>query len=259
MGFLHEGHASLIEVAARENDFVVVSDFVNPLQFGANEDFATYPKDLQNDARVAESAGADLIFHPSADELYQCDYINDHQNLTVVNAPSNLADTLCGITRPGHFDGVCTVVNKLFNIVTPDVAYFGQKDAQQLAIIKKMVADLNMNVVVKGCPIVRDVDGLAKSSRNSYLSPDERAAALCLSRAIERAKLLIESGETGGQKLVREAKSIIDTEPRAEIEYIKLVDPDSLREVEGLDTSAMLVLAVKIGKTRLIDNSILVG
>ena len=189
MGYLHEGHGSLIKAARAENDKVVVSIFVNPMQFGPTEDLASYPRDLAKDSALCESLGVDMIFHPEPEEMY-------HSNFSSYVDMSVLTEELCGLSRPVHFRGVCTVVNKLFNIVQPDRAYFGQKDAQQLAIIKHMVDDLNMNVEVIGCPIIREEDGLAKSSRNTYLSEEERKAALVLSKSIALGRKMVEDGET---------------------------------------------------------------
>ena len=196
MGFLHEGHKSLIVRAVSENDFVVVSDFVNPTQFGPNEDFESYPRDIEKDRLMCEEAGADIIFNPEPSEMYD-------NALTTVSV-DKITKTLCGASRPIHFAGVATVVSKLFNIVAPDRAYFGEKDAQQLLVIKKMVKDLNFDIDIIGCPIIREDDGLAKSSRNTYLNPDERKAALCLSRALNIGKAMIDSGETSA-KAVKDA------------------------------------------------------
>ena len=200
MGYLHEGHKSLMDAARKGNDKVVVSIFVNPMQFGPTEDLATYPRDLDHDAALCESAGVDLIFHPEAEEMYEKDFCS-FVDMT------GLTEGLCGKTRPIHFRGVCTVVNKLFNIVTPDHAYFGQKDGQQLAVIKRMVRDLNMDIEIVGCPIVREEDGLAKSSRNTYLSPEERKAALILSKTVALGKELAKT-EKDANKVVEAMKKI---------------------------------------------------
>ncbi len=247
MGYLHEGHGSLIERARRENDKVVVSIFVNPMQFGPSEDLASYPRDLDKDAAYCESLGADLIFHPEPEEMYHGDFCS-YVDMSV------LTEELCGLSRPVHFRGVCTVLTKLFNIVTPDRAYFGQKDAQQLAIVKHMVADLNMDVEIIGCPIVREADGLAKSSRNTYLSPEERKAALILSKAVNLGEKLVASGETSAVKLVDAMKELIATEPLAKIDYVKAVDGLTMQQVEDLRTPLLVAMAVYIGSTRLIDN-----
>ena len=247
MGYLHEGHGSLISRARAENDKVVVSIFVNPMQFGPGEDLESYPRDLDKDSAYCESLGADLIFHPEPEEMYTdgfCSYVD----------MSVLTEELCGLSRPVHFRGVCTVVNKLFNIVQPDQAYFGQKDAQQLAIIKRMVQDLNMDLEIIGCPIVREEDGLAKSSRNTYLSAGERQAALVLSRAVKLGQELVAGGETDAKKIVSEMRAFIEKEPLARIDYVKAVDGLTMRQIDTVKSPMLVALAVYIGKTRLIDN-----
>ena len=249
MGYLHEGHKSLVEAARKDNDKVVVSIFVNPMQFGPTEDLATYPRDLDHDAALCESVGVDLIFHPEAEEMYEKDFCS-FVDMT------GLTEGLCGKTRPIHFRGVCTVVNKLFNIVTPDHAYFGQKDGQQLAVIKRMVRDLNMDIEIVGCPIVREEDGLAKSSRNTYLSPEERKAALILSKTVALGKELAKT-EKDANKVVEAMKENIKTEPLAKIDYVEAVDALSMAPVEKLEGTCMLAMAVYIGKTRLIDNTLI--
>ena len=249
MGYLHEGHKSLMDAARKGNDKVVVSIFVNPMQFGPTEDLATYPRDLDHDAALCESAGVDLIFHPEAEEMYEKDFCS-FVDMT------GLTEGLCGKTRPIHFRGVCTVVNKLFNIVTPDHAYFGQKDGQQLAVIKRMVRDLNMDIEIVGCPIVREEDGLAKSSRNTYLSKDERKAALILSKTVALGKELAKT-EKDANKVVEAMKKNIETEPLAKIDYVEAVDALSMAPVEKLEGTCMLAMAVYIGKTRLIDNTLI--
>ena len=247
MGYLHEGHLSLIRRAKEENDFVVVSIFVNPTQFGAGEDFETYPRNLQRDAELCESAGADLIFHPGVLEMYPKGY------MTYVEV-DGITESLCGKSRPGHFKGVTTVVAKLFNIVSADKAYFGQKDAQQVAVIAKMALDLNMDTIVVPCPIVREPDGLAMSSRNTYLNPEERAAALVLSKSLWKAKEMIDQGNRDAQ-LVRDAiLENIKGEPLAAIDYVELVDALTLKELNEIRGDILIALAVKFGKTRLIDN-----
>ena len=245
MGYLHEGHASLIKKCRKENDRVVVSVFVNPTQFGPNEDLEDYPRDFARDSALCESIGADLIFHPEPEEMYDdaCAYVSIH----------TLSDTLCGKTRPIHFKGVCTVVSKLFNIVTPDNAYFGQKDAQQLAIIKKMVKDLNFDIRIVGCPIIREEDGLAKSSRNTYLNPEERKAALCLHRAVLRGQEIIAAG-CSSEGIRQEMEKVILAEPLAKIDYISVVDALTMQPVDAVDRDVLVAMAVYIGKTRLIDN-----
>ncbi|MEE0776240.1 MAG: pantoate--beta-alanine ligase [Bacillota bacterium] len=245
MGYLHEGHASLIQKCRDENDKVVVSIFLNPTQFGANEDLDAYPRDFNRDTKLCEAMGADLIFHPEPIEMYD-------NARTYVNI-EGLSDHLCGKSRPTHFRGVCTVVSKLFNIVTPDRAYFGQKDAQQLAIIKKMVKDLDFDIEIIGCPIVREEDGLAKSSRNTYLNVAERKAALCLSRSIALGKEVIETTEQS-KDLIAKMKEVIDAEPLAKIDYIEVVDAKTMEPVSTTLGSVLVAMAVYIGKTRLIDN-----
>ena len=245
MGFLHEGHKSLIERAVKENDRVVVSDFVNPTQFGPNEDFESYPRDINADAALCESAGASLIFNPEPSEMYQ-------DALTFIDM-NKITKVLCGKTRPIHFKGVCTVVSKLFNIVKPDRAYFGQKDAQQLAIIRKMVLDLNFDIQIVGCPIVREEDGLAKSSRNTYLSCEERKAALCLSKAVKKGQELIRNGISASEVLEPMCE-IINSEPLARIDYVSMVDALSMQPVDAVNDDVLIAMAVYIGKTRLIDN-----
>lgn len=246
MGYLHEGHQSLMKCAKKENDKVVVSIFVNPMQFGPSEDLADYPRDLEHDMEKCEEVGVDLIFHPEPSEMYEDDFCS------FVDM-SGLTEGLCGKTRPVHFRGVCTVVNKLFHIVTPDNAYFGQKDGQQLAVIRRMVRDLNMNVNVVGCPIIREEDGLAKSSRNTYLSKEERKAALVLSKAIQLGSELSKT-EKNAKKVVSQMKELIQKEPLAKIDYVEAVDAFSMEPVETLDGECMLAMAVYIGNTRLIDN-----
>lgn len=246
MGYLHEGHMSLID-AAGENDRVVVSIFVNPMQFGPNEDLASYPRDLEHDAKMCEEHGVDLIFHPTPEEMYGENF-NSYVDMNV------LTQELCGLSRPVHFRGVCTVVTKLFNIVAPDKAYFGQKDAQQLAIIKRMVKDLNMPLAVVGCPIVREEDGLAKSSRNTYLSGEERKAALVLSRSIFLGRELVEKGETDCRKIIAAMTEEIEKEPLARIDYVKIVDLETMQQVAEIKGGILTAIAVYIGKTRLIDN-----
>lgn len=245
MGYLHEGHASLIRRCREENDIVVVSVFVNPTQFGPNEDLEAYPRDFQRDSALCASLGADLIFHPEPEDMYQnpCAYVSIE----------TLSDNLCGKSRPIHFRGVCTVVSKLFNIVSPDRAYFGQKDAQQLAIIKKMVKDLDFDIEIVGCPIIREEDGLAKSSRNTYLSPDERKAALFLSRAVRKGQEIISAGMES-DSVLSEMRKVIQAEPLARIDYVSMVDALTMQDVEKVDRDVLVAMAVYIGKTRLIDN-----
>lgn len=252
MGFLHEGHKSLIDRAVAENDKVVVSDFVNPTQFGPNEDLESYPRDLNRDAALCENAGASLIFNPEPSEMYA----NDACTFMEMN---DLTGELCGKTRPIHFRGVCTVVSKLFNIVTPDKAYFGQKDAQQLAVIRRMVRDMNFDIEIVGCPIVRESDGLAKSSRNTYLNEEERTAALVLSQAIKLGQDMAENGEKSADKIVDAMINHIKKEPLAKIDYVKAVDAVSIAPVTEMNPPVLVAMAVYIGKTRLIDNFIYEG
>ena len=248
MGFLHEGHASLIRRCREENDIVVVSDFVNPTQFGPTEDLEAYPRDFKRDSELCESLGADLIFHPEPKDMYH----DPHAYVSI----DTLSDTLCGKTRPIHFKGVCTVVSKLFNIVAPDRAYFGQKDAQQLAIIRKMVQDLNFDIQIVGCPIIREEDGLAKSSRNTYLNEKERQAALVLSRSLKEGKALMDAGEKDTAKIRKVITDMIEKEPLAKIDYVEVVDWNTLESVDKVDGPVLTAIAVYIGKTRLIDNFI---
>ena len=245
MGFLHEGHASLIRKCREQNDIVVVSDFVNPTQFGPNEDLEAYPRDFERDSKLCESLGADLIFAPSPEDMYH----DPHAFVSI----DTLSETLCGKTRPIHFKGVCTVVTKLFHIVAPDRAYFGEKDAQQLVIIRKMVKDLNFDIEIVGCPIVREEDGLAKSSRNTYLNDKERQAALCLSRAVKTGKEVIYTG-ADAKEVLNPMKAIIEAEPLARIDYVMMVDALTMQPIEKADRDVLVAMAVYIGKTRLIDN-----
>ena len=247
MGYLHEGHKSLIERSVKENDRTIVSVFVNPIQFGPNEDLATYPRDIESDKKLCESVGADLIFNPEPDEMYG-DRFCTHVDMSV------LTEDLCGASRPGHFRGVQTVVLKLFNIAMPNKAYFGEKDAQQLAVIKRMVEDLNVNVEIVGCPIVREADGLAKSSRNTYLSKEEREAATIINKALTIGKELIKNGERDTKTVVDKITDVINSEPMANIEYIKIVDLLTIKPVEKIEGSVLCAAAVRFGTTRLIDN-----
>lgn len=247
MGFLHKGHASLIKKAVEDNDIVVVSDFVNPIQFGPNEDLESYPRDINADSKLCEEIGADFIFNPEPSEMY-------HDKKAFVDI-EGLSDNLCGAKRPGHFRGVCTVCTKLFNIVGPDRAYFGQKDAQQLSIIKKLVLDLNIPVEIIPVPIVREDDGLAMSSRNTYLSKEERKAALCLSKAIFTGEKMAKDGASL-EKVLEKMTEIIKTEKLAKIDYISAVDLETIENVENFNQDTLVAIAVYIGKTRLIDNFI---
>lgn len=249
MGFLHEGHRSLIERAVAENDRVVVSVFINPIQFAPNEDLESYPRDIEADRALCTDAGAAMIFNPEPAEMYP-------QGFCTAVDMNGLKFELCGKSRPIHFSGVCTVVTKLFNIVGPDRAYFGQKDAQQLAIIRRMVRDLNMPLEVVGCPIVREEDGLAKSSRNTYLNEQERAAALILSKTIFLGQKLVDEGERDAKKLIAAMEANIATEPLARIDYVDVVDAENIERIDRLEGEVLVAMAVHIGKTRLIDNFI---
>ncbi|MCU0652582.1 MAG: pantoate--beta-alanine ligase [Candidatus Omnitrophica bacterium] len=250
MGTLHPGHLSLIKKARKENDIVIVSIFVNPSQFAPSEDFKKYPRNLKKDIVLCKKEGADIIFAPEAKEMYPAGY------RTFVDV-SELSQCLCGKSRPMHFRGVATVVLKLFNLVQPDTAYFGQKDAQQAVIIKKMVADLNVPVLIKVMPIVREGDGLAMSSRNRYLSPEERDEAVVLSRALKEAKMMIKQGERNTDIIIQRMRGIIMRKKIAKIDYISIVYLDGLNMVSAISDKCLIALAVHIGKTRLIDNAII--
>ena len=247
MGALHEGHASLVAAAVSQCDRVVASVFVNPTQFGVGEDLDSYPRDFEHDCRLLEEKGCSMVFHPEVEEMYPPGFG------TYVNLETEMTKQLCGKSRPGHFRGVCTVVSKLFNIVTPDRAYFGQKDAQQLAIIRKMVRDLNFDIEIVGCPIIREEDGLAKSSRNTYLSQEERKAALCLSKAVKLGQETIHTG-IAAEELLGKMRAVIEAEPLAKIDYVSMVDALTMQPVEKADRDVLVAMAVYIGKTRLIDN-----
>lgn len=249
MGYLHEGHQSLMKAAVKDCDKVVVSVFVNPMQFGPGEDLESYPRDMERDTEVCREAGVDLIFHPEPSEMY-------HEDFSSFVDMNTLTDNLCGKTRPIHFRGVLTVVSKLFHIVMPDKAYFGQKDAQQLAVIRHMVSDMNEDIEIVGCPIIREPDGLAKSSRNTYLSPEERKAALCLSRAVFAGQDMVKKGEKDAMKVRAAMVKIIEEEPLAKIDYVQLVDFKTLTDIDTVCAPMLAAMAVYIGKTRLIDNFI---
>ena len=245
MGYLHDGHAALIDQARKDNDKVIVSIFVNPTQFGENEDLNSYPRDINRDKSLCEAHKADIIFSPTSDEMY-------HDRKAFVNIVE-LSDTLCGISRPIHFKGVCTVITKLFNIIQPTNAYFGEKDAQQLAIIRKMVYDLNFPVNIIGVPIVRESDGLAKSSRNTYLSKEERKTATILYKAIQMGKQTIKHGASA-DSIINTMTEIINTEPLAKIDYVSVVDANTMQPVHEITSPVLVAIAVYIGSTRLIDN-----
>lgn len=250
MGALHEGHLSLMRRAREENDFVVVTLFVNPTQFGPQEDLARYPRDLERDMALTKEAGGDLLFAPAPEEMY----LPGHCTWVEVEA---LSEGLCGASRPGHFRGVCTVVTKLFNLCRPDRAYFGQKDAQQLAIIRRMARDLNQGVEIVGCAIVREADGLALSSRNVYLTAEERAQAVVLSRALRAAEAEVAAGERDTAGLLETMRSVLNTADLGQIEYIAIVDGAELTPVQKVEGECLAALAVRFGTTRLIDNTIL--
>jgi pantoate--beta-alanine ligase len=250
MGYLHEGHASLLREGRRRGDLLVLSIFVNPTQFGAGEDFASYPRDLSSDAELARAAGVDLLFAPEARDMYPTGYA------TYVDV-EGLTDTLCGRSRPGHFRGVTTVVCKLFTIVQPDLALFGCKDFQQLAVIRRMTGDLNLPVEIAGMPIVREADGLAMSSRNVYLSADERRQALVLSRAMAAAQQLVRDGVTDCGEILAVLRTMIEEQSAARIDYLQICHQSTLRDQDRVDSDSVLLLAVFVGKTRLIDNSFL--
>lgn len=254
MGALHAGHASLIKKSTEKCDKTVVSVFVNPIQFGPAEDYDKYPRTIENDKKLCDEAGVDIVFAPTPKEMYGENMLSNNE-LTFVCPPYNIVDCLCGKSRPGHFDGVATVVTKLFNIVTPDYAFFGLKDAQQLFIIKKMVKDLNMNLEIVPCPIVRESDGLALSSRNRYLSEEERTSALTISKGLREAETLYKQGITDTKKLFDAI--IYNIDKNIEVEYIEFRDYDTFEKKETVSRNTLIAIAVRAGKTRLIDNIIL--
>ena len=249
MGYLHEGHQSLIARSAAQNDRTVVSVFVNPIQFGPNEDLEAYPRDIERDKAAVVAAGGDVIFHPEPEEMYP-------PHFTSFVDTTETTELLCGAVRPVHFRGVCTVVSKLFNIVQPDRAYFGQKDAQQLATIKRFVRDLNFDIEIVPCPIVREEDGLAKSSRNTYLNPQERKAALILSKSLTIGRQLVEAGERDANVVATAIRPHLETEPLAKVDYVEVVDFETVQRVNRIAGETLVAIAVYIGKTRLIDNFI---
>ncbi len=251
MGYFHQGHLSLMKAARRECDTVVISIFVNPTQFGPTEDFASYPRDVERDKKMAEAVGVDYAFIPSVEEIYPDGYS------TYVDIEGSLTKGLCAADRPGHFRGCATVVAKLFNIVQPDKAYFGQKDVQQAIIMKRMVDDLNIPVEIVVCPTVREKDGLAMSSRNVYLSPEERKAAPVLCKALRKAEKMVGAGERKAPAIRKTMEDIIRSEPLANIEYIAICDTTNLEEVEEIKDETLIALAAKFGKARLIDNTII--
>lgn len=251
MGFLHQGHLSLLEEGRKRGDLLILSIFVNPTQFGQGEDFDDYPRDLQQDSEIARQAGVDIIFAPTTTEMYPSGYA------TYVDV-EGITETLCGSSRPGHFRGVCTVVSKLFNIVQPQVAIFGNKDFQQQAVIRRMVADLNMPVEIVGMPIFREADGLAMSSRNVYLNPDQRQQALVLSQCISQAQQCVAQGEVASAEIVSQLQTMIEKHPAARIDYVQICHQLTMENQATVDADAVLLLAVYIGDTRLIDNAFLV-
>ncbi len=250
MGYFHKGHLKLFEEGGKRGDVLVVSLFVNPIQFGKGEDFETYPRDFERDKGLAEEAGVDVLFTPSAEEMYPEGF---QTYVTVERVTKNL----CGAFRPGHFKGVTTVVAKLFNIVKPHIAIFGEKDYQQLVTVRRMVKDLNMDVEVVGVPTVREDDGLAMSSRNTYLSPEERKAATLLYRALKEGERLYREGERNGRNIVKAVESVLRRESLIRIEYVKVCDPETIEDLETIEERALLALAARIGKARLIDNLLL--
>lgn len=250
MGFLHDGHASLIRNARQDTDYVIVSIFVNPTQFGPKEDFKKYPRDLQKDIEFCEKEGVDIIFIPEAVDMYPKGYA------TYINV-EKIADKLCGLSRTGHFRGVATIVMKLFNITMPDIAYFGQKDAQQVVVIKRMALDLNVDVKIKALPIVREKDGLAMSSRNIYLNQEERMSARSIYESLKSAKELFNEGERDSKTIIKKIKQVITNQPNTKIDYILVVDTEDLRDIKKISKGALIAAAVWVGKTRLIDNIVL--
>lgn len=254
MGYLHEGHGSLVGKAAEDCDRVVASVFVNPTQFAPGEDLASYPRDFERDCEILEKQGCSMVFHPSVDEMYPD---GNGKTDTYIEILNDMPKQLCGRTRPNHFRGVCTVVGKLFNIVLPDKAYFGEKDAQQLAIIRHMVRDLSYGIEIVGCPIVREPDGLAKSSRNIHLKPDERKAAAVLYRSLKIAEEMASDGEKSSKAVTDAVRAEIEKEPLAEVEYVSAVDSLSMEPVETVGKGTLIAIAVRIGQTRLIDNCVL--
>ena len=250
MGALHEGHLSLVRQAKEENDKVIVSIFVNPLQFGINEDFTRYPRTFDNDCKLLSKEDVDIVFNPKATEMYP----NGFCTSVIME---RIEDRLCGKSRPGHFRGVATVVLKLFNLVKPDVAYFGQKDFQQTVVIKRMVADLNLDVNIKVLPTIRDKEGLALSSRNAYLSETEKNDALCLYKSLTKAQTMVNAGAKNTKEITAEMEIIINNYKSAKIDYISIVNPETLEAVSEVRSGNVAALTVRIGKTRLIDNIIL--
>ena len=251
MGALHEGHLSLVRAAREGGNIVAVSIFVNPTQFAPNEDLSTYPRTIEQDCAFLEAENVDLLFAPSVEEMYSA-------GASTFVEVEGVSERLDGASRPGHFRGVTTIVSKLFNIVSPERAYFGQKDAAQVAVLRKMVRDLNFNLEIVVCPIVREADGLALSSRNVYLDPEQRRQALVLSRALARVKELVSVGQWSAATLLQEARAVLASEPAVRVDYLAAVDPDTLEDVDGVRGGALVAVAAWVGTTRLIDN-LLVG
>ena len=250
MGYLHEGHLSIIKAARNQSDIVIVSIFVNPVQFGPDEDFEKYPRDIKRDEELAKECGVDIIFYPKKEDMYP-------EGFSTYVDVEKLTKVLCGKSRPGHFRGVTTVVMKLFEIIKPDIAYFGQKDAQQAYVIKKMIEDLNMDIITKIMPIIREEDGLAMSSRNIYLTKSERKDASLIYKSLKLAEGLIGSGEINPKKIIKKMRDLLSEKPSLKIDYILIVDTKSLKEVTTVEGEVLIAIAVFIGKTRLIDNIIL--
>ena len=250
MGFFHEGHLELMRIAKRNADKLIVSIFVNPIQFGPSEDYERYPRDIEGDTKKAEKVGVDILFIPEVKDMYP-------EGFQTKVSVEKLTQHLCGIFRPGHFDGVTTVVAKLFNITKPHIAVFGEKDYQQLLVIKRMVEDLNMDIEIISAPTIREADGLAMSSRNVYLNPEERRSALCLKKSIDLAQSMVDKGIYDSSSIKRSIEELIKSHPYTKIQYISICDPDTLEEIEKIEDKALLALAVYVGKARLIDNSIL--
>ncbi len=249
MGYLHEGHLSLIRAARKQTDVVIVSIFVNPIQFGPSEDFARYPRNIKRDEELCKSCGVDVVFYPRKEDMYP-------KGFSTYVEVENLTEELCGKSRPGHFRGVTTVVMKLFEIIKPDIAYFGQKDAQQAFVIKKMIEDMNMDITLKIMPTVREADGLAMSSRNTYLTKSERKSATVLYRSLSTAEELIRSGEKNAKNIIKKMRALIEKEPSIKIDYISIVDTKLLKSVPVVKDEVLIALAAFAGKTRLIDNII---
>jgi pantoate--beta-alanine ligase len=249
MGYLHDGHLSLVKNSKKENDFTIVSIFVNPTQFGPNEDLESYPRDFSRDSELLESLKVDCVFAPDVKEMYP-------NNFSTYVVPKDLTDVLCGARRPGHFRGVTTIVSKLFNIIQPDRAYFGQKDAQQFFVLKRMVRDLNFDIELRRIPIVREPDGLAMSSRNIYLTKEERKDAVLLYKSLKLAEEMIERGERDSKKIIFSMRSLISKSPHAKIDYVEIVDTTNLRPLDRISGEVLIALAVYFGKARLIDNTI---